>query len=80
MKDFLISTNGNVIFFKGIIAGILCNFETQGGVIPVSKRMMTLSYVLASSSLAFLLYTLLYILIDYKQLWNGAPFIYAGMY
>ncbi|KAF3423594.1 hypothetical protein E2986_03944 [Frieseomelitta varia] len=65
--------------FTGIIAGILCNFETQGGVIPVSKRMMTLSYVLASSSLAFLLYALLYVLIDYKQLWNGAPFIYAGI-
>ncbi|KOX80589.1 Heparan-alpha-glucosaminide N-acetyltransferase [Melipona quadrifasciata] len=65
--------------FTGIIAGILCNFETEGGMIPVSKRMMTLSYVLATSSLAFLLYALLYILIDYKQLWNGAPFIYAGI-
>ncbi|XP_006622066.1 heparan-alpha-glucosaminide N-acetyltransferase-like isoform X1 [Apis dorsata] len=65
--------------FTGIIAGILCNFETQGGIIPISKRMMTLSYVLICSSFAFLLYALLYILIDYKQFWNGAPFVYAGI-
>ncbi|OAD53829.1 Heparan-alpha-glucosaminide N-acetyltransferase [Eufriesea mexicana] len=64
----------------GIIAGILCNFRTEGGVIPVSKNMMTLSYVLTCSSFAFLLYALLYVLIDYKQFWSGAPFTYAGMY
>ncbi|XP_017762128.1 PREDICTED: heparan-alpha-glucosaminide N-acetyltransferase-like isoform X2 [Eufriesea mexicana] len=63
----------------GIIAGILCNFRTEGGVIPVSKNMMTLSYVLTCSSFAFLLYALLYVLIDYKQFWSGAPFTYAGI-
>ncbi|XP_076662795.1 heparan-alpha-glucosaminide N-acetyltransferase isoform X1 [Andrena cerasifolii] len=62
----------------GIIAGFLCNYEQQGGAIPLSKRMMTLSFVLACSSSAFLLFTILYLLIDYKQLWSGAPFIYAG--
>ncbi|XP_017880223.1 heparan-alpha-glucosaminide N-acetyltransferase-like isoform X2 [Ceratina calcarata] len=62
----------------GIVAGILCKFSASEGVIPISKKMMTLSYVLACSSLAFLLYTILYVLIDYKQVWSGAPFIYAG--
>ncbi|XP_076233943.1 heparan-alpha-glucosaminide N-acetyltransferase isoform X2 [Calliopsis andreniformis] len=62
----------------GIIAGILCDFTTQDGIIPVSKRMMTLSYVLCCSSLAFLLFAILYLFIDYKQIWSGAPFIYAG--
>ncbi|CAK9797350.1 Heparan-alpha-glucosaminide N-acetyltransferase [Anthophora plagiata] len=62
----------------GLVAGILCNFEMRGGVIPVSKRMMTLSYVLTCSSFAFLLYTILYVLIDHKQIWRGAPFVYAG--
>ncbi|XP_043249312.1 heparan-alpha-glucosaminide N-acetyltransferase-like isoform X1 [Colletes gigas] len=62
----------------GVVAGVLCNFKTQGGVIPVSKKMMSLSFVLTSSSLAFLLYAVLYILIDYRQYWSGAPFIYAG--
>ncbi|XP_054001196.1 heparan-alpha-glucosaminide N-acetyltransferase-like isoform X1 [Hylaeus anthracinus] len=62
----------------GIIAGILCNFERQGGVIPVSKKMMSLSFVLTCSCFAFLLYAVLYVLIDYRQYWSGAPFIYAG--
>ncbi|KOC60900.1 Heparan-alpha-glucosaminide N-acetyltransferase [Habropoda laboriosa] len=64
--------------FTGLVAGILCNFEMIGGVIPVSKRMMTLSYVLTCCSFAFLLHTILYVLIDFKQVWSGAPFIYAG--
>lgn len=48
--------------------------------IPVSKRMMTVSYVLTCCSFAFLLFAILYVLVDYKQMWNGAPFIYAGTY
>lgn len=63
----------------GIIAGILCTFQKDEGIIPVSKRMWTLSYVLTVSSFAFILYSVLYVLIDYKQYWNGAPFIYAGI-
>ncbi|CAL7952142.1 unnamed protein product [Xylocopa violacea] len=62
----------------GIIAGILCKFGDAEELIPVSKRMMTLSYMLTCSSFAFLLFTLLYVLVDYKQVWSGAPFIYAG--
>lgn len=62
----------------GIIAGNLCHFSMQDGVIPVSKRMMTLSFDLTCSSFAFLLYALLYSLIDCLQIWSGAPFIYAG--
>ncbi|XP_066603732.1 heparan-alpha-glucosaminide N-acetyltransferase-like [Prorops nasuta] len=62
----------------GIIAGILCNFEKEGGIIPVNKKMMTLSFVLCTSSLAFLLYALLYFVIDYKRYWNGGGFIPAG--
>lgn len=62
----------------GIVAGILCNFGKTEGVIPVSKKMMTLSFVLTTSCFAFILFTILYLLIDYKQYWSGAPFIYAG--
>ncbi|XP_033338678.1 heparan-alpha-glucosaminide N-acetyltransferase isoform X2 [Megalopta genalis] len=62
----------------GLIAGILCNFERQEGVIPISKKMMSLSFVLSTSSLAFLLFAFLYFLIDYRQFWTGAPFVYAG--
>ncbi|XP_012225888.1 heparan-alpha-glucosaminide N-acetyltransferase isoform X2 [Linepithema humile] len=63
----------------GIIAGILCHFDKESGVIPVSKKMMTLSFVLTMSCFAFLLYVILHFFVDYKQYWSGAPFIYAGL-
>ncbi|XP_018393662.1 PREDICTED: heparan-alpha-glucosaminide N-acetyltransferase-like isoform X2 [Cyphomyrmex costatus] len=66
-------------FVTGLIAGILCNFDKESGVIPVSKKMMSLSFVLTISCFAFLLYTILYIFVDYKQYWSGAPFNYAGL-
>lgn len=40
----------------------------------------SLSYVMAMASMAFLLLSVLYIIIDVKCLWNGAPFIYPGIY
>lgn len=40
--------------------------------------MMTLSYVLTTSCFSFVLFTVLYYLIDHLRVWNGAPFIYAG--
>lgn len=67
------------IYTQGIIAGLLCNFDKEEGVIPVSKKMMSLSFVLTVSCFAFLLYTILHFFIDYKQYWSGAPFIYAGL-
>ncbi|XP_032664631.1 heparan-alpha-glucosaminide N-acetyltransferase-like isoform X2 [Odontomachus brunneus] len=63
----------------GLIAGILCHFDKESGVIPVSKKMMSLSFVLTVSCFAFLLYAILHFFVDYKQYWSGAPFIYAGL-
>ncbi|KAG5315800.1 HGNAT acetyltransferase, partial [Acromyrmex insinuator] len=66
-------------FVTGLIAGILCDFDKEFGVIPVSKKMMSLSFVLTVSCFAFLLYAILYVFVDYKQYWSGAPFNYAGL-
>ncbi|KAL0114469.1 hypothetical protein PUN28_011616 [Cardiocondyla obscurior] len=63
----------------GIIAGSLCQFEKESGLIPVSKKMMSLSFIMTASCFAFLLYAILHILVDNKQYWSGAPFIYAGL-
>ncbi|KAL7287745.1 hypothetical protein TKK_0018128 [Trichogramma kaykai] len=62
----------------GLMAGILCNFSKENGVIPVNKNMMSLSFVLCTSSFAFLLFSILYYVIEYKKWWDGSPFIYAG--
>lgn len=63
----------------GLIAGLLCHFDKESGVIPVSKKMMSLSFVLTVSCFAFLLFAILHFFVDYKQCWSGAPFIYAGL-
>ncbi|XP_034936352.1 heparan-alpha-glucosaminide N-acetyltransferase-like [Chelonus insularis] len=61
----------------GIIAGYLCDWGFQG-VLPVNKNMMTTSFTLIASCFAFLLFSILYYLIDYLRIWDGIPFIYAG--
>uniref|UniRef100_A0A182M7N1 Heparan-alpha-glucosaminide N-acetyltransferase catalytic domain-containing protein n=1 Tax=Anopheles culicifacies TaxID=139723 RepID=A0A182M7N1_9DIPT len=63
----------------GLMAGILCGFSKNDGWIPVNKNLWSLSYVLATGSLAYLLLMLCYYAIDVKHAWNGRPFVYAGM-
>jgi len=63
----------------GIVAGILCKFSKNDGWIPVNKNLWSLSYILAMSSMAFVLFTFCYIVIDVYKYWTGAPFYYPGM-
>uniref|UniRef100_A0A182NJS0 Heparan-alpha-glucosaminide N-acetyltransferase catalytic domain-containing protein n=1 Tax=Anopheles dirus TaxID=7168 RepID=A0A182NJS0_9DIPT len=63
----------------GLLAGVLCGFSKNDGWIPVNKNLWSLSYVLATGSLAYLLLALCYYAIDVKRAWNGRPFVYAGM-
>ncbi|XP_063985450.1 heparan-alpha-glucosaminide N-acetyltransferase-like [Diachasmimorpha longicaudata] len=63
--------------FLGLVAGFLCNWS-KGGVIPVSKNIMSLSFVLTTCCFAFLLFGILYYIIDHRKIWNGRPLIYAG--
>ncbi|XP_044013737.1 heparan-alpha-glucosaminide N-acetyltransferase-like [Aphidius gifuensis] len=63
-----------------IICLLLCNGDIYNptGIIPISKNLMTLSFILLTCSLAFLLFLIIYYLIDHRRVWNGAPFIYSG--
>ncbi|XP_048515177.1 heparan-alpha-glucosaminide N-acetyltransferase-like isoform X2 [Athalia rosae] len=63
----------------GIVAGTLCNFSKEDGPVSINKSMMTISYVLATTSVAFCVNAILYVLIDLQHWWNGAPFFYAGI-
>jgi len=63
----------------GLLSGILCLFSQDDGIIPINKNLWSLSYVLATSSLAFILLTIFYIVIDVRNLWSGTPLVYAGM-
>ncbi|XP_055529975.1 heparan-alpha-glucosaminide N-acetyltransferase [Wyeomyia smithii] len=63
----------------GLLGGILCGFSKNDGWIPVNKNLWSVSYVLVTASLAFLLLLICYLLVDVKGFWNGSPFLYAGM-
>ncbi|KAK5640372.1 hypothetical protein RI129_011183 [Pyrocoelia pectoralis] len=63
----------------GLIGGFLCGFSKEEGIIPMNKHLWSLSYVLVTSSLAFLVLSICYLLVDVKKYWSGKPFLYAGM-
>lgn len=63
----------------GLLGGLLCLFSQEGGIIPINKNLWSLSFVFATSSLAYILLTFFYIIIDVLNLWSGTPLVYAGM-
>lgn len=69
---------GSAYLSQGLSGGILCSFKIDDGPIPINKNLWSLSFVLVTSSIAFLLLTALYVFIDVLSWWSGAPFRYAG--
>lgn len=65
--------------FTLVLAVVLSNFPFNNGVIPMNKNLWSLSFVLATSGIAFLLICIFYWLIDHKKWWSGTPFYQAGM-
>jgi len=63
----------------GLVAGGLCGFSKDDGVIPVNKNLWSLSFATATSSMAFFLLAVMYLLIDVFGIWSGCPFVYPGM-
>jgi len=63
----------------GLVAGGLCGFTKNDGLIPINKNLWSLSFVLALSSMAFVMLTLLYLIVDVWKIWLGRPFYYAGL-
>lgn len=65
----------------GLIALILCGFSKNNGWIPINKNLWSISFVNATSSLAFILLSFCYIMIDVKMYWTDQwnPFLYPGM-
>ncbi|VEN54018.1 unnamed protein product [Callosobruchus maculatus] len=63
----------------GLAGGALCGFSKEDGIIPVNKNLWSLSFVLVTSCFAFTFLSLCYVLVDYKKLWTGKPFLFAGM-
>lgn len=64
---------------SGIMAGILCGFQKEGGLIPVNKNLWSLSFVLTTNCFAFFLLSFYYLIIDKWSWWSGNPVRYVGM-
>ncbi|GAB6023846.1 hypothetical protein CHUAL_008587 [Chamberlinius hualienensis] len=63
----------------GALAAILCLASANEGWIPINKNLWSFTFVLATSSFAFILLSFLYAIIDVLKWWNGSPFFYPGM-
>jgi len=63
----------------GVIGAVLCGGSQNGGWVPLNKNLWSISFVLVTSCFAFVLLSLLYLVIDVKKWWKGQPFFYAGM-
>ncbi|XP_041486038.1 heparan-alpha-glucosaminide N-acetyltransferase-like isoform X2 [Lytechinus variegatus] len=63
----------------GVIAGGLCGFSKEEGIIPVNKNLWSVSFILTTASMAFFLLAIFYYLIDVHHLWTGVPFYFVGM-
>ena len=63
----------------GALAAVLCLGSQNDGLVPVNKNLWSISLVLVTSCFAFILLSVLYVVIDVRKLWKGQPFFYAGM-
>jgi heparan-alpha-glucosaminide N-acetyltransferase len=48
------------------------------GLIPVNKKLWTLTFTLITGASALLVMAILYIIVDVLEIWSGRPFIYLG--
>ncbi|KAH8396213.1 hypothetical protein KR222_005381 [Zaprionus bogoriensis] len=63
----------------GLLGGALSGFSQEHGIIPVNKNLWSLSFVFVTVALALVLLSLLYYVVDVRQLWSGSPFTECGM-
>lgn len=63
------------------LTAVLTFFSVEDGIIPINKNMWSLSYVSITASLAFLLLSLIYFMVDVKSIGSDfwTIFLYPGM-
>ncbi|XP_071043265.1 heparan-alpha-glucosaminide N-acetyltransferase isoform X11 [Parasteatoda tepidariorum] len=64
---------------QGSIAAVLCLVSKDDGWIPVNKNLWSVSFIMATGSLAFILLSICFFICDVQKWWSGAPFYFAGM-
>lgn len=56
----------------------MCNFSKEEGLIPINKNLFSLSYAFITGSSAFLVFIILFLIIEHWRLWGGSPFNEIG--
>ena len=62
-----------------LIAGCLCGFSQNGGVIPVNKNLWSTSFILISAGFGLVGLSFCYVTVDVWHIWSGAPLLFLGM-
>lgn len=64
-----------------VVTAVLTLFSVDDGIIPINKNMWSLSFVTVTASLAFLLLSLIYFLVDIRNIGEDfwTIFLYPGM-
>lgn len=70
-----------------IASGCVCGFFglllSKGGQsdswVPINKNLWSLSFIFVLAGLAFVILTVLYLLVDVKQWFTGEPWLWLGM-
>lgn len=62
-----------------LIAGALCGFSQNEGLIPFNKNLWSASFGLGLGGGGLFMLSIVYMPVDYYRVWTGAPFRYLGM-
>ena len=63
----------------GAAAAALTKWSKDDGYIPINKNLWSVSFIFATGSMAYILLSVCYVLIDLLHWWSGVPFYFAGM-
>eukprot|EP00605_Chrysophyceae_sp_TOSAG23-4_P002998 GSChrysophyteH1.ASY1.ANO1.3303.1 assembled CDS len=61
------------------LAGCLCGFSQNEGLVPVNKNLWSASFGLVTSGFGMIGLSIVYVLVDVHKFWTGAPFTYLGL-
>lgn len=62
-----------------VLCFLLTFYLVRFNQIPVNKQLWSSSFMFLTSGISFVLLTILYLVIDHYNFWDGSPFFYAGM-
>ncbi|CAF0779451.1 unnamed protein product [Rotaria sp. Silwood1] len=85
--SFVFSTRVRRVCAQWMVSSLICGFLglllSKGGHsdswIPINKNLWSLSFIFILASLAFIILTVLYLLVDVHKLFTGEPWLWLGM-